>query len=547
MVAIKPTYDIVFGLLYVAIALTYWIISIDLYPLVMQDELVFQREAFFLEVSESRYSAYIFQLIFQVSAVFGTNFYEVAKLLNAFILVLTACVVWLGLRKIIGSLRSGLAGAGVVFLPSSQYVSVFMPDLLFVFCLISSFIFFLRSLSSRSELVNLLTAGIFAGLATFIKPHALVFLVGASIWMLLRKRQGLAFLAFTTGFIAVRLIGFVFIGANALNPFGNSYFSVFSNLRGVTSSLTASVTGVIGFVDGGEDVLVVQILQNLLELAAPVALLAMPLVVFIYATMDRTFIGPAALSLVLYVFLPAVVTVAFFEVYASTAAGEQLLGHALFRHLEPYIAMLMITLVSFGKTANLARYPKLSRSALVLVPISIFSAVLMQTLSSSFADSSYLFGLLENPVILWSLCLLFVGYLVFGELNRLRIQQNLAFIWLLLLPILTVVSWGTNYSYNSSPSIYDFVAIRALELSDDDDSVAFIGMDEKLLQAAVFKVAREDTNYEWVGNQTSEIDIRDYDLIVEVGDTEIDRLRKLDLIETGDGYRIYTRSDDAIR
>ena len=115
----------------------------------------------------------------------GSDPYSLAKLLNAAFIVSAVVPIYMILRAYLASLEAAAFAIVVICSPISSFARYFMPESMYFFGFWWTIYGLLVTLR-RSTLIAGLAAGIALGLLSFVKPHALMLVVGIGIFFLLR-------------------------------------------------------------------------------------------------------------------------------------------------------------------------------------------------------------------------------------------------------------------------------------------------------------------------------------------------------------------------
>jgi hypothetical protein len=115
----------------------------------------------------------------------GSDPYSFAKLLNAIFIVSAVVPIYMILRAYLACREAAAFSIVVMCAPISSFARYFMPESMYFFGYWWTIYALLVTLR-RSTLVAGLAAGIALGLLSFVKPHALMLVVGIGIFFLLR-------------------------------------------------------------------------------------------------------------------------------------------------------------------------------------------------------------------------------------------------------------------------------------------------------------------------------------------------------------------------
>jgi phosphoglycerol transferase len=149
----------------------------------------------------------LFLLVYRIASYGEQNFYIAAQFLNVVFWTLGLYLVC-KLAQLLGLEGKRLVAFAMlmVLLPFSIYTKYFMPEAMF-FCLFAASAFLLFKGISSSAFSSVFAAGVAAGLAYYVKPHALIFF-GVTLLFLVAARAEIAGRWRTVGMYAA---GFVLI------------------------------------------------------------------------------------------------------------------------------------------------------------------------------------------------------------------------------------------------------------------------------------------------------------------------------------------------
>ena len=209
-------------------------------PAVMQDEYIYSIQARKTPLSELDYPNYLYSLVFSSTNQCGINYYSCAKNLNLLFFAGFVAIVFFIAQRFLGRWYGFALAMATALSPLGAYTSVFMPESMYFFFALASFVA-LWWASSKSNWWPYLVAGAALGLTSLVKPHAL-FLALAGVLFLLVVQFGkwklfaLSVSSFIAGLIVVKFgLGFALAGVNGLTLFGSSYTSSLNNF---TENLT---------------------------------------------------------------------------------------------------------------------------------------------------------------------------------------------------------------------------------------------------------------------------------------------------------------------
>ena len=455
-------------------------------PKIMGDELIYSTNARHLPLAESTVPNYLFNILFSSTNLCGTGFYSCAKVINMFLLVGLAAVIYLTARLFA---KPGISFAFALLIllgPISSYVSYFTPDLMFYFAS-SAIIYWLLRLTSETKQWVWALVGAGVGLVTLVKPHGLFLLAPAVIYIVYLAfktpaataaakfaKAGINTVLFGGVAFAVKLgLGFVFAGNRGLVLFGGSYDQAANtslssapapsgaDLVATTVANTSvkplaeSVVPPVGisFADGSwVGPMALQLLWHtaflLIFFGVPLILLVRQAIVAIRAKSEAVIENRLAI-LVLLTAITLVATTAAFSI-AATNWGEQLDKHLIVRYYEyvlPFVPLILLVPGVVGKT-----FSKRAQLWISLVVIAIMAASLpgmMTYVPDLFAQSALIASVLQSGLTLYPFAILGLATLVYLFRN----PENTTKMWLFVFtPIIILVYAISSYVNMTVPS-----------------------------------------------------------------------------------------------
>ena len=245
--------------------IVYWILVIGglltfFANALVDNSVVFHDEYVYKAASDARLSAaelyakgaieYIpnrlFILVYQAASYGGQNFYIAAQFLNVvFWTVGLVFVCKLGQLLGLQGRRLVAFAALAVLLPFSIYTKYFMPEAMY-FCLFAVSAYLLFKGISSGGLGTICAAGIVAGLAYYVKPHALIF-IGVTLLFLALARAETAGRwrtvgAYAAGCVLVILVGTVLIQKPESNARLGVYDQMVKGMMATSATMFANLT-----------------------------------------------------------------------------------------------------------------------------------------------------------------------------------------------------------------------------------------------------------------------------------------------------------------
>jgi len=212
--------------------------SLGLFPTVFADEYMYSTLARLVPFSEAYNPGYLYFAIYSATSSCGEGFLDCARLFNVvFFVSATPFIYFIG-RMVTGEKTALVISALSIFSPINTYTAYFMPEsLYFLFFWVFTWLVF--SINQKHGIWHWCFLGVFFGLTSLIKPHALFLLPALVVLFLNFLRQDMAGEASTRNFkpyaaffvlaIATKLfIGFILAGKAGITFFGTAYTSMAS-------------------------------------------------------------------------------------------------------------------------------------------------------------------------------------------------------------------------------------------------------------------------------------------------------------------------------
>lgn len=218
-------------------------------PLVMQDEYVYSMQARKIPLAEQDFPNYLHSIVYATTDMCGAAYYNCAKTYNWIFFVGFVALIFLAARKFLPFWLSFLVAITTLLSPLSTYTSFFTPESMFFFFALLSLLSLWRALESgRWQFV--VSSGAVLGLATLVKPHALLLLLAALLAIFISSGPIRGRLAWALGYSAAAIttkifIGLIVAGPSGLSLFGPSYTSALLNFLQVI--VTGQETSNAGF------------------------------------------------------------------------------------------------------------------------------------------------------------------------------------------------------------------------------------------------------------------------------------------------------------
>ena len=473
-------------------------------PSLMQDELIYSIESRRLEPSERSFANHLFYSLFSVTSSCGAAFYQCAKVLNHIILFFSAIVVFFIARGYATWGYAYLASLLVVLGPTALYGSTFMPETLFFLLIIASAGFLVYKVSySQKFLVFSGTSFVLVGLASLVKPHALLYLLSFAVFVFWRFKKDfegklLSALGISIAGILIALVvnvlGWLLLTGGQGPALLGSYAGAFSSDQ-PDNSETLSVWTLFSNFNLLINAAVFTISKSGQLLIAMLLPLAALILLWARSSSRK---GP--LTDFLITTLPInILLIGAFTMYVTYFTGDDHSGRVLLRYLEWYFPLIVIWGLSLVKSEKATSLPKRYGSIIaVIVTLILVLGLGLGPERIILVDSTALFGLLREPgftstVVLFTSILLLLSLVQHRFITQLLTVSTLAIFFAIGIngQVLQQRINGTAVS-----SDYAGQYIWELTAGEDAESVHIVGSDKQLMLASLFQADQSDYSYE---------------------------------------------------
>ena len=207
--------------------------ALNLYPLVIPDEYTYTSDSRLRPFADDIIPNYLFYSIVKVTGLFGDRYFDAARVLNAFLFMLSAPFIFQIARMVCNVKLSLFLMFMVLISPYSSYTMYFMPESVF-FTVFWMFIWLFFKYEHLRPRLRGIYVGAAIGVLCLLKVHG-VFLLGGYALFCLVDRRGrewrahfrdacLNIAAAVVSFAIVRLgVGYLYAGANGFRIFGSGY------------------------------------------------------------------------------------------------------------------------------------------------------------------------------------------------------------------------------------------------------------------------------------------------------------------------------------
>ena len=493
----------------VVLGLVYWRLMPTL-PSVMQDELVYMVQSRHTDPADARFPNYLFSWLYSSSLFFGTDFYNLVKLLNFLFLAGFGVIIYLLAKKIFGVWLSTAVAVASVAGPASLYGSVFMPEAMYIFFASLSFFLVLRVPISglRGTWRYLLFAGFAMGLTSLVKPHALFLATAFALFFLVssgwRAQRPSTRLQISGTFIATTLIvkligGLLFAGPSGLTLFGGygSLTGLFQRFIGIISqgvSTNTSEAAASADTDVAMSFFELMVQQFGLHFVAIGFLLAPAWYVF-FAT--KFLVRSPVSELALLTLAIMMIFISAFGAYV-TASGDDHSDRVLLRYYEFLIPIVYLGAFHVLKQKRPEGFIKFLYFGIFSTSSVIVAATRMGELDLKIADSAYLLGIFGNLDQLWlySAALILVFLFILGGPVKLA---EYAVVSVSLATLLTGYSVQQNQLDINSTLVGSDLAgqyVRDQLGEVPGEEIWVVGSSKTLVEASIFWMDRPGVTYQ---------------------------------------------------
>jgi hypothetical protein len=509
-------------------------------PVVLADEWIYRYQAAFQEASEFSIPNYLYSSIYGLASLFP-DFYRAVQVFNLIFFIAFVIVVYFFARLFAEFWPSALLSFATLVSPLGLFVGLHMPESPYYFFVGLALLLFTKALvlsaSKKAFFLFLVSSFLVLLASSFIKPHALFFLAGLLLalvlWsprnLLTRVQSSILALGVGVSWIVSKLgIGYLIAGPNGLVIFGEGYEkTLFDQLlgRGVEVRQLAL----------GESVAAAPATLpfDYLPLAGNFALLGVILAVAGYLGVRMTPNAKAMRGLLVVITLFAVLSlvILFFQVLI-TRAGDSHADRMLLRHFEfiaPFLlAPVLVPGVQTGKAG-------LQRNAVMASLVGLFALLLfpLGSYNPSISDSTMLYGFTGSRI---AIALVVLLALILAFFSKFQIRNALSAV--AVMALLSVMSQPL-LSFRNSPLPVER-AVEAYELVSLDSEIPQIYSFRKQDAAAfLFLLNRGMGDYVVVSAENSILDLESVSIatpVVVLGNIEVANGGHYALIEEG-----YTR------
>lgn len=464
------------------------LVAIGMGPLILGDELIYSFNSRFVPGSESNYANYLYFDIMATTSICGPQSYVCGKVINWSVALVSALLAFSFATRFLAKPLSFALSLFFVSGPFVIYMSLFMPELLFTLFIATSLLTIIR-LEGDSRISSWAISSIPLGLATLIKPHALLIFPAIALYFIVSKKDLFRevswrnLLTKVTVFFASALVlkftyGYLSAGPRGLNIFGPAYEA------GLPSALDASSSPLKGMT------LWEAISPQLVLLPLAALLVFGPSLYILSSSWSKIGEGeqnkePVALARIMSLAIPSMVLlIAVFTAFI-TIQGDDHTSRTLFRYIDPYVGLAYLAAFVYGVQSG-RKY----LFAWLFVPVQLAIYFGKPFPVVSVADSSYLRAILgEIPLVSLGWILISILMLTLLSVGR---RSGATISWISSVLIISVVAgsgvWQLDriLQKNFSDSTAFTAARIVSEFSPPDgNGVVFLGNQRTEVDAAI--------------------------------------------------------------
>ncbi len=199
----------------------------DVFPSVFPDEYVHSKNARLVALSDVNIPSYLYYAIYRLTGLFGDQFLNAARVLNAMFITLGGVFVYAVARRFTTDGVAMVIGVASILSPLSTYANYFMSEAMY-FAFFWLFVYLVFRNDHSNQIVGGVVAGIVFGALILVKPHAMFIIHVYPISLLIVYGLKRPIIVHTALFIAVALgikfmVGYILAGTDGLSILGNLY------------------------------------------------------------------------------------------------------------------------------------------------------------------------------------------------------------------------------------------------------------------------------------------------------------------------------------
>jgi phosphoglycerol transferase len=349
-----------FGTFVILVAMTW-----SMPPSVFPDEYIHSRSAIWLPFNEAKITGYLYYLVYWLTGLFGDNYLQAARMINAFFHVAGCYILFLTASKLIESRFAAIISLSVAIGPLATYVAYFMPESMYFFFFWAFILLVVRiDQESRFSFTEMTIVGASFGLLWLVKPHAAFILPIYPLYLIIRNgsRSIAPIMTFAAASIIVKFaVSIALAGTDGLSWFGAGYSehgeTAATNITMISQEYMSIATNLIG------------------HLATLASILGLSVVVVI--SRMTSIHKPDKVSLGLFAILLTTLMVAVVSVFAiSVHIFEDNSAHRLYLRYYGFAIPLFLIAVFDGETSvwDHAKRPAVAILAAVVSVMSLAPA-----------------------------------------------------------------------------------------------------------------------------------------------------------------------------
>lgn len=482
------------------------------------------------------FANYLFNFVYQPIAICGNAAYTCAKAVNSLFFGLTLLMVngILGTKVGLGVRLATIAALGVS--PLAIYSSLMLPETLFIFLLFAVLVILARFSESQSKEL-LVGAALVLGLATLTKPHAWLFLVPLSLWLVIHFLHTrwtspssffrLVALSFAT-LLGTRLVGgFMLGGPQSIGLAGQYSVPAFGTEAVLAPSTAPSQeqSYVSALFSGA--------IRHLFEHSTAVIMVSGLTVGVLIAVSISRQVPVAHRSLSLLALISTSSLAVIFSIFSSwvTLSGDDHSSRLLFRYYEYAVAFGIVvairSLASRDMPTSLDWKAKVTFLSFGFLTLIAFGSPITSNLTVQIADAPLFAGLIVDLDLLTvAPILVFGSYALLTILwGRATLRKALIGLSCVFLALVGLNTFGQYEGFRAKDEPHDVAGKLARSVLQDPtvNRVLVVAPSRFEATGAAFWINEPSTNTRVFGpgSWVSDADVQEFDLVVAIGDVAV--------------------------
>ena len=477
--------------------------NLGLYPFIMGDEYTYSILSRKDVLSNANIPDYLYLKIYSITNIFGEGYYVAARLFNAIFITGTIPIIYSVSKNICSPLESFIISILAVVGPISTYSAYFMPESanFFFFWIITWLLINIDSYKSYKYFVIIF--GIFYGLMTLIKPHALFFAPSILFYLLIvHKRKDKYILRQVKIFIGIIFItffvkfGFGYLAAelNGITIFGKSYSSLIPNKTDYILTLKLILQNLSGHL------LVLSLIYGLPLVITISFFLKNLSIIRRSENTDKYFYFLKTTTWTFLVIINLVVMISFFATVAMYAGPYESIWRLSMRHYNFALPLLYITAVGSYRNSNVLQ--KTPRILSIIIAFSFIYAVYtrLKPYELGICDCPDISAIARNPKVFMIVSVVLIIPLVIWFFSNTKGILLYLYLSIPIYTLATAIYALKEQRTNMTPNLYAQAGMFAKYFitEGDSDRLHIIGSDLAGLFHSLFLIDNKDTSFEVV-------------------------------------------------